>query len=81
MSVVGKHCESGDVLGADVALPVRPERGEFLAAGASGAYTQSMASTYNRLPRPAMVLVGDGDARLLLRRETVDDLLRGDVPL
>lgn len=81
VSVVGKHCESGDVLGADVALPALPERGELLAAGATGAYTHAMASTYNRLPRPAMVLAAGGDARLVLRRETLDDLLRCDVPL
>lgn len=81
VSVVGKHCESGDVLGHDVALPALPRPGGLLAAGAAGAYTQSMASTYNRVPRPAMVLVSDGDARVVLRRETVDDLLAHDVPL
>lgn len=81
VAVVGKHCESGDVLGEDVALPALPRRGGLLAAGATGAYTESMASTYNRLPRPAMVLAADGDARLVRRRETLDDLLRHDVAL
>lgn len=81
VSVVGKHCESGDVLGHDVALPSLPRPGGLLAAGSAGAYTQSMASTYNRVPRPAMVLAADGEARQILRRETVDDLLRHDVPL
>lgn len=81
VAVVGKHCESGDVLGEDVALPALPRRGGLLAAGATGAYTESMASTYNRLPRPAMVLVADGEARLARRRETLEDLLRHDVPL
>jgi diaminopimelate decarboxylase len=81
VSVVGKHCEAGDVLAHHVALSGLPQPGGLLAAGAAGAYTQSMASTYNRVPRPAMVLVADGDARLVLRRETLDDLLRHDVAL
>jgi diaminopimelate decarboxylase len=74
VSVAGMHCESGDVLIDDVALP-SPRRGDLLAVPATGAYTLAMSSTYNGVPRPAAVLVGDGEARLIRRRETVDDLL------
>jgi diaminopimelate decarboxylase len=81
VTVVGKHCESGDILGRDVVLPGLPEVGELLAVPATGAYHHSMSSNYNRVPRPAMVLVDDACARLLVRRETVDDLLAADVPL
>lgn len=78
VDVVGKHCETGDRLGRDVDLPADLAAGDLLAAGATGAYTHAMASNYNRLPRPAMVLVGDGAARLLVRRETIDDVLSRD---
>ena len=73
-AVCGKHCESGDVLIERVALP-EPRRGELLAVPATGAYTLGMGSNYNGVPRPAAVLVADGHARLIRRRETVDDLL------
>ena len=73
-TVVGKHCESGDVLIERVALP-EPRRGDVLALPATGAYTLAMSSTYNALPRPAAVLAADGDARLIRRRETIEDLL------
>jgi diaminopimelate decarboxylase len=73
-SVAGKHCESGDVLIDRVDLP-EPRRGDILAVPVTGAYTLSMSSTYNAVPRPAAVLVQDGRARLIRRRETVDDLL------
>jgi diaminopimelate decarboxylase len=81
VSVVGKHCESGDVLGRDVELPADLAEGALLAVATTGAYNHAMASNYNRLPRPAMVLVGDGDARLLVRRETLDDVLARDLVL
>ena len=68
------HCESGDVLIDDVALPA-PRRGDLLAVPATGAYTLAMSSNYNGVGRPAAVLVRDGEARLIRRRETVDDLL------
>ncbi|OLR91253.1 diaminopimelate decarboxylase [Actinokineospora bangkokensis] len=74
--VVGKHCESGDVVVRDCWLPDNLAPGDLLAVAATGAYCYSMASNYNRLPRPAVVAVRDGRARLLLRRETTDDLLR-----
>ncbi|MGZ8688150.1 MAG: diaminopimelate decarboxylase family protein, partial [Gaiellaceae bacterium] len=75
VSVAGMHCESGDVLIDDVALP-SPRRGDLLAVPATGAYTLAMASNYNGVTRPAAVLVRDGEAALIRRRETVDDLLR-----
>jgi diaminopimelate decarboxylase len=73
--IAGKHCESGDILIQAVELP-EPRRGDLLAVPATGGYTLAMASTYNGVPRPAAVLVQDGDAELIRRRETVDDLLR-----
>jgi diaminopimelate decarboxylase len=73
--VAGKHCESGDVLIEDATLP-EPRRGDLLAVPATGAYTLAMGSNYNSVPRPAAVLVLDGEAQLIRRRETVDDLLR-----
>ena len=73
--IAGKHCESGDVLIEAIELPA-PRRGDILAVPATGAYTLSMASNYNGVPRPAAVLVADGNAELIRRRETVDDLLR-----
>jgi diaminopimelate decarboxylase len=76
-SIAGKHCESGDVLIDRVELP-EPRRGDVLAVPATGAYTVAMASNYNGVPRPAAVLVVDGDARLIRRRETIDDVLRAE---
>jgi diaminopimelate decarboxylase len=73
-AVAGKHCESGDLLIERVELP-EPRRGDVLAVPVTGAYTLAMSSTYNAVPRPAVVLVGDGDARVIRRRESVDDLL------
>jgi diaminopimelate decarboxylase len=75
--IAGKHCESGDVLIDSVELP-EPRRGDLLAVPATGAYTLAMASNYNGVPRPAAVLVADGSAELMRRRETLDDLLRFD---
>jgi len=72
--ISGKHCESGDVLIDRVELP-EPRRGDLLAVPATGAYTLSMSSNYNSVPRPAAVLVAGGRAGEILRRETVDDLL------
>jgi diaminopimelate decarboxylase len=74
VSVAGMHCESGDVLIDDVALPA-PQRGDLLAVPATGAYTLAMSSNYNGVPRPGAVLVRDGEAHVIRRRETVDDLL------
>jgi diaminopimelate decarboxylase len=73
-SVAGKHCESGDVLIERVELP-EPRHGDLLAVPVTGAYTLAMSSSYNAVPRPAAVLVRGGDAQLIRRRETIDDLL------
>jgi diaminopimelate decarboxylase len=73
--IAGKHCESGDVLIDAAELP-HPHRGDLLAVPATGAYTLTMGSNYNGVPRPPVVLVRDGQARLIRRRETVEDLLR-----
>ncbi|MEX2328520.1 MAG: diaminopimelate decarboxylase [Nitriliruptoraceae bacterium] len=81
VTIVGKHCESGDLVREHVGLPGDLVVGDLLAVAATGAYTASMASNYNRLPRPAAVLVADGKARTLVRRETLDDLLARDVAL
>jgi diaminopimelate decarboxylase len=74
VSIAGMHCESGDVLIDDVDLP-SPRRGDLLAVPATGAYTLAMSSNYNGVGRPAAVLVRGGEATLIRRRETIDDLL------
>ncbi|MFE4520235.1 diaminopimelate decarboxylase [Kitasatospora sp. NPDC056783] len=73
VDVVGRHCEAGDVLVRDAALPADLRPGDLLAMPAAGAYQLSMASGYNLVGRPAVVAVKDGRARLLIRRETVED--------
>jgi diaminopimelate decarboxylase len=78
--VVGKHCESGDIVVRDTWLPADLVPGDLLAVAATGAYCRSLASNYNHQPRPPVVAVGDGAARVVVRRETIDDLLRLDVP-
>jgi diaminopimelate decarboxylase len=77
--LVGKHCESGDVLIDEAHLPAATGVGDLVATPVTGAYGYSMASNYNRVPRPAVVFVRDGSAREVLRRETVDDLARLEV--
>jgi diaminopimelate decarboxylase len=79
-TVAGKHCESGDVLIERVELPA-PQRGDLLAVPVTGAYTLAMSSTYNAVPRPAAVLVNGGEARVIRRRETVEDLLALEGPV
>ncbi len=76
--VVGKHCESGDVVVADARVPADLAVGDVLATPVTGAYGYSMASNYNKVPRPAVVFVSDGDVRVVVRRETLDDLVRLD---
>jgi diaminopimelate decarboxylase len=73
--IAGKHCESGDVLIDAAELP-HPRRGDLLAVPATGAYTLTMGSNYNGVPRPPAVLVRDGESREIRRRESLDDLLR-----
>lgn len=77
--IVGKHCESGDIVVRDLAFPDDVHAGDLVAVAATGAYCYPMASNYNALPRPAVVGVRDGVARLLVRRETLDDLMARDL--
>lgn len=77
--VVGKHCESGDIVVHDVELPADVAPGDLLAVPATGAYGRSMASNYNHVPRPPVIAVRDGVARVIVRRETEDDLLALDL--
>ena len=79
VTLCGKHCESGDIVVHDVPLPADLSPGDLVAVPASGAYHRSMASNYNHVPRPPVVAVKDGEARLLVRRETEDDLIGLDV--
>lgn len=76
VTIVGKHCESGDLLIRDAVIPVGTEVGDILATPVTGAYGYTMASNYNKVPRPPVVFVKDGIAQLVVRRETFDDLLR-----
>jgi diaminopimelate decarboxylase len=77
--VVGKHCEAGDIVVKDEFLPADVQPGDLLAVPGTGAYCRSMASNYNHVPRPPVVAVRDGEARLIVRRETEADLLALDV--
>jgi len=77
--VVGKHCESGDIVVRDEFLPSDVGRGDLVAVPGTGAYCRSMSSQYNHVPRPPVISVRDGQARVLIRRETEDDLLGLDV--
>ncbi|MEO6987185.1 MAG: diaminopimelate decarboxylase [Aquihabitans sp.] len=77
--LVGKHCESGDVLVSEAKVPPGLEVGDLIATPVTGAYGRTMGSNYNSLPRPAVVFVADGKARLVIRRETEADLLATDV--
>ncbi|HET6953186.1 MAG TPA: diaminopimelate decarboxylase [Acidimicrobiales bacterium] len=79
VTVVGKHCESGDLLVRDARVPADVAVGDILATPVTGAYGHSMGSNYNKVPRPPVVFARDGDARLVVRRETFDDLVRLDL--
>ena len=79
VTVVGKHCESGDLLVRDGAVPADVAVGDVLATPVTGAYGHSMGSNYNKLPRPPVVFCRDGEARLVVRRETYEDLVRADL--
>jgi diaminopimelate decarboxylase len=78
-TIVGKHCESGDMLVRDAQLPDGVRGGDLLATPVTGAYGHSMGSNYNKVTRPAVVFASGGQARLVVRRETDDDLLRHDL--
>ncbi|WP_420310209.1 diaminopimelate decarboxylase [Streptomyces sp. YS-B37] len=81
VTVVGRHCEAGDILADEVALPGDVHPGDLLAVPAAGAYHLSMASGYNLVGRPPVVAVADGIARVLVRRESLDDMSRRDIGL
>jgi diaminopimelate decarboxylase len=76
--LVGKHCESGDIVVRDVWFPEDLAAGDLVAVAATGAYCRSMASNYNFVPKPAVVAVRDGRSRVIIRRESAEDLLRLD---
>jgi diaminopimelate decarboxylase len=78
VTIAGRFCESGDVLAKDIELPIL-EKGRLLAVLCTGAYNYSMSSNYNKVPRPAMVLVKDGKAKLIVKRETYEDITRNDI--
>ena len=77
-NIVGKCCESGDIIAENVKIS-KPERNDILAVLATGAYNYSMASNYNRIPRPAAVLVNDKKAKIIIKRETYEDLVKNDI--
>nr|WP_206067461.1 diaminopimelate decarboxylase [Nonomuraea sp. FMUSA5-5] len=77
--LVGKHCESGDIIVRDLHLPADLVPGDLIAVSATGAYCRSLASNYNYLPKPAVVAVSGGSSRVIVRGETEDDLLRGQL--
>jgi len=78
VTIAGKYCESTDILITDIEMPaLKP--GDVIAAPAAGAYCLAMASNYNGMPRPEVVMVADGEARVMRRRETFDDLVAAEV--
>jgi diaminopimelate decarboxylase len=78
-SVVGRCCESGDILQENVPVPETTERGDIAAVLTTGAYNYAMSMTYNRIPRPAMVMVAGGEDKLIIRRESYEDLCRNEL--
>jgi diaminopimelate decarboxylase len=78
VTIAGKHCEQGDLLVRDAQLPAEVAVDDVLAMPVTGGYGHAMASNYNKVLRPAVVFVRDGDARVVVRRETDDDLVRLD---
>ena len=79
VTIVGKHCESGDILVRDADIPGDLAVGDVLGTPVTGAYGHSMGSNYNKVLRPPVVFVADGRARLVVRRESYDDLLGRDL--
>jgi len=77
--IVGKHCETGDIVIKDIDMPSDVTPGDLLATPATGAYGRSMATNYNHISRPPVVAIKDGKARVILRRESIEDLLRLDI--
>ena len=78
-SLVGRCCESGDIVQENVAFPSTVGRGDIIAVCTTGAYNYSMSSNYNRLPRPAVVMLRRGESYVAVRRESLEDLCRNDL--
>ena len=78
MTIAGKYCESTDILISDIAMPPL-KSGDVIAVPAAGAYCLAMASNYNGMPRPEVLMLRDGAARVMRRRETLDDLIAAEV--
>ena len=78
MTIAGKCCESGDLIQEDITIQ-KARTGDILAVLSTGAYNYSMSSNYNRLLRPAVVMVQDGEDRLVVKRETYEDVVRNDL--
>ena len=76
--LVGRCCESGDIIQPDVPVPADMKRGDLVAVLTTGAYNYSMASNYNRIPRPPVVMLRDGESYVAVRRETLDDIVSLD---
>ena len=76
--VVGRCCESGDIIQPDVSVPADMKRGDLVAVLTTGAYNYSMASNYNRIPRPPVVMLKDGESYVAVRRETLEDIVSLD---
>jgi len=78
ITLAGKCCESGDLIGENMDIQ-HVETGDIVAVLATGAYNYSMSSNYNRIPRPAVVMVHDGESRVVVRAETYEDVIRNDI--
>ena len=78
VTIAGKCCESGDLIGENMKLQ-HAESGDIIAVCATGAYNYSMSSNYNRLQKPAVVFVNNGESRIAVKRETLDDIIRNDI--
>lgn len=78
-SVVGRCCESGDILQENVTLPANTARGDVLAVLTTGAYNYAMSSNYNRIPKPPVVMLASGESYVAVKRETYEDVCRNDV--
>lgn len=77
-TIAGKCCESGDLIQEDVIIP-KPEKGDIIAVLSTGAYNYSMASNYNRIPKPAMVMINNKEPRIIIKRETFEDIIKNDI--
>jgi diaminopimelate decarboxylase len=77
-TIAGRCCESGDRIAEYISI-AKPERGDIIAVLTTGAYNYSMASNYNRVPRPAMIMIRDGKSRLVVRRESYEDMMRNEI--